>query len=94
MNLPLIIKGAFYFDGETILVPHFTGEFSIVDCTEWQTEEYIRNAYSERNAQEFVENGCRYTHDGIDYFECESSPYNTEGLELLSDLSDLEFTNY
>lgn len=35
----LIIKGAIYTDGETLLRPHYTGEYHTVDCTEYKTEE-------------------------------------------------------
>ena len=45
----------------------------------------------EENAAEFLENS-PVTVQGVDYFECEYSPHCTEGMELLSDLSNLEFT--
>ena len=36
----------------------------------------------------------QFEHDGTIYYECEYSPYHVEDWELLSDLSDLEYTEY
>ena len=41
MTNPLIIKGAIYKDGDELVRPHFTGEFWMVDCTEYKTRENI-----------------------------------------------------
>lgn len=42
----LVIKGAQYFlsdpAGDAILIPHYTGEFWIVDCDEYLTEQEIK----------------------------------------------------
>jgi hypothetical protein len=86
----LIIKGAIYTDGGTLLRPHFTGDFHTVDCTEFKTKEEIKSNYSKENAKQFL-SGYYLTYEGVKYFECEYSPYHTEGMELLSDLSELEF---
>jgi hypothetical protein len=87
----LIIKGAIYTDGDTLLRPHYTGAFHTVDCTEYKTEEEIRANYSEENANEFINDGYRLEYNNETYYECEYSPYNTENMELLSDLDSLEF---
>lgn len=93
MTTKLIIKGALYLsEGKTmVLRPHYSGEVWIVDCTEFKQRDAILSEYSEENAAEFLENS-PVTVQGVDYFECEYSPHCTEGMELLSDLSNLEFT--
>lgn len=85
-----IIKGALYFDGDTVLRAHYSGNFHTVDCTEYKTRKEIKANYSESIAKEFLSN-YPITVDGKKYYECEYSPYHTENLELLSDLSPLEF---
>jgi hypothetical protein len=85
-----IIKGAIYTDGELLLRPHYSGDFHTVDCTEYKTEEWIRSDYSEETANKFIEGDHLY-YDGEKYYECEYSPYHTQYMELLSDISDLEF---
>lgn len=90
----LIIKGAFYFDGETVLQPHYTGEFHTVDCTEFKTEEQIKLEYSKSNVKTIIKEAMQFEHNGTIYYECEYSPYHVEDWELLSDLSDLEYTGY
>jgi hypothetical protein len=87
----LIIKGAIYTDGDTLLRPHYSGEYYIVDCTEYKTEETIRYEYREELANEFIEESLPLEYEGIKYYECEYSPYHTENMELLSDISDIEF---
>ena len=43
-------------------------------------------------AKDFLD-GYYITNEGVKYYECQYSPYNTDGLELLSDVSNLEFTD-
>lgn len=90
MSNPLIIKGALYKDGNSVLRAHFTGEFWCVDCTEYKTKKEIRSEYDTKVAKQFLDNSCIIV-DDVKYFECEYSPYNTENFVLLSDLDDLEF---
>jgi len=85
-----IIKGAIYTDGDTLLRPHFSGNFFAVDCTEYKTKKEIKADYSKETAKQMLSNLC-LTYEGIKYYECEYSPYNTEGMELLSDLSEIEY---
>ena len=90
METKLIIKGAIYKCGDVLLRPHFSGEFYIVDCTEYKTAEDIKSEYDKKTARQFI-NGICITHDGVDYYQCEFSPYHTDHFELLSDLSGLDF---
>ena len=39
METRTVIKGAKYFTGDRILIPHMTGEFCLVDCDEEETLE-------------------------------------------------------
>jgi hypothetical protein len=93
MANPLIIKGAIYKSGDTLLQPHFTGQFFMVDCTEFKTKKEIKENYGKLEAKEMLSNS--YLMDrGVKYYECQSSPWNcTADFELLSDLSDLQFIN-
>ena len=91
MKTQLVIKGAHYFDGESILIPHFTGQFIIVDCTEYTTKEVLKGRYSKdwikENKSDYID------YEGTHYYYAEYSPFNiTKDWYLLSDLSDLEHT--
>jgi uncharacterized Zn finger protein (UPF0148 family) len=87
----IIIKGAIYKCGDVLLRPHYSGEFYCVDCTEYKTKEEIKADYDKKYAKQFIEEGYCLTHDGVNYYECEYSPYNTEDFELLSDLDEIDF---
>lgn len=88
-----IIKGAIYTNGEVLLRPHYSGQFHIVDCTEYKTKEQIKEEYSKDIVKQFTGKDAIYlTCDGVKYYECEYSPYCVDDdLELLSDIGDLEF---
>lgn len=94
MTNPLIIKGAIYKDGDELVRPHFTGEFWMVDCTEYKTRENIIADYDKDFYKNVINSNEPLLHDDVEYFECEYGPHNTEGFELLSDISDLEFYDY
>lgn len=47
MEVRIVIKGAKYFTGDRILIPHMTGEFFIVDCDEYVTLEELKEDYDE-----------------------------------------------
>jgi len=94
MANPLIIKGAIYKDGDELVRPHYTGEYYMVDCTEYKTKEDILANYDKADAKNIFKSNEPYLHDDVEYFECEYSPHNTQDFELLSDLSDLEFYDY
>jgi len=87
-----IIKGAIYTDGDELLRPHYSGNFSAVDCTEYKTKDQIKSEYSKEYHKKFSGKDCFFlTYEGIKYFECEYGPFNTDGMDLLSDLSELEY---
>jgi len=88
----LVIKGAVYFDreGQTVLIPHFTGEFSIVDCTEYITKEELQSKYGSAFIEENADNTIEV--EGSTYYFAESSPCAVGDWDLLSDLSELEHT--
>lgn len=86
----LVIAGALYFDGEDILIPHYTGEFHIVDCDQYSTKkEILKNydkAYFNQVKDYYIE------HDGVKYYSAEYSCFcPSDEWELLSDLSNLRF---
>ena len=85
-----IIKGAIYTNGDILLRPHFSGIFSMVDCTEYKKKDLIKAEYSKSTAKEMLSNSY-LTYKGDKYFQCEYYPYNTDEFELLSDLSPIEF---
>lgn len=92
MNNSLIIKGGIYFNEEMILKAHFSGYFYMVDCTEYKTKKQIKQEYDKEIAKNFLD-GYYITNEGIKYFECQFAPHTTDNMELLSDVSDLEFTD-
>ena len=85
----LVITGALYrVDEDTLVKPHFTGDFGAVDCTRYLTKEELEGRYDEsfirQNKNNFIEE------DGIKYYYAEYSPFHvSEDWELLSDLSEL-----
>jgi len=88
--LYLVIAGAYYYDRKNnmILIPHYTGEFQMVDCSRWMTIENLKESYQEDYIESvknlFVE------YEGVKYYEAEYYPYSTSNeWELLSDLSNL-----
>lgn len=88
----LIIKGAIYKDGDEILRPHYTGEFTAVECDEYKTREEIKANYSANFYREATGKDAEViTHEGVKYYRCEWGPRHTEDFELLSDLSNLEY---
>jgi hypothetical protein len=91
MKTKLVIKGAIYECKGVLVRPHFTGEFWVVDATQYKTKEDIKKEYSKECAKDFIKNGFHLTYEGINYYECEYSQYQTENMDLLSDLSEIEF---
>jgi hypothetical protein len=88
--MKLVIKGAVYKSGDMLVVPHYTGEFWMVDCDEFKTEDTIREDYGDH--EKFIEDGFSIEHEGVTYYSCEYGPHEVdEDFELLSDLSDLSF---
>lgn len=87
--MKLVIKGAYYYDKDSdiILVPHFTGEFRIVDCDIFMTMEDLKDSYDESYINDVKDNPIEY--DGKNYYNAEYSPQSVDEWELLSDLSEL-----
>jgi hypothetical protein len=87
----LVIKGAYYFvDGDKVLIPHYTGDYHIVDCDRYLTLEELKGQYND----DFIESvlDTYIVVDDVKYYFAEYSPYNVdENWELLSDLSELYF---
>lgn len=88
--MKLTIKGAYYYnrEEETVLMPHFTGEFSIVDCTQFEKMNYLKDNYAENWIQENKDYFIEF--EGEKYYYAEFAPHSVGDWELLSDLSDLE----
>lgn len=86
-----IIKGAIYFNGDCLLRPHFSGNFFMVDCTQYLKKEEIKDNYSKEFYKECIKSNLVLTYEGVNYYECEYSPYHVDNFELLSDISGLEF---
>ena len=91
-TLPLVIAGARYFNGDSILIPHFTGEFYMVDCDEYAPLKTLKAIYSKDYVTQVVEDERYLEHDGVKYYCAESGPFIINDWELLSDLSSLRFT--
>lgn len=85
----LIIKGAYYYDhtSDQILIPHFTGEFYVVDCDRYETIENLKERYNDDYIEEVEENYIMY--NDVKYYYAEYHPETVEDWELLSDLSEL-----
>jgi uncharacterized protein YwgA len=87
-----IIKGAIYEinNGETLLRPHYSGNFSVVDCTEYKQKKQIKEDYNAYHANRFL-SGFYLTYEGNKYYECEYSPRCTDDMYLLSDIDKINY---
>lgn len=85
----LVIKGAYYYDNDsdTILIPHFTGQYAIVDCSKYVKMEELKGRYSDSYIDHVKDNPIEY--NGEQYYDAEYSPWTVGDWELLSDLSEL-----
>lgn len=92
MAYPLIIKNGIYFDGDMLLRAHFSGYFFMVDCTEYKTKKQIKSEYDKEQAKECLK-GTYLINEGIKYYECQFGPQTTDKMDLLNDISNLEFTD-
>jgi hypothetical protein len=87
----IVIKGAYYYDREsdTILIPHFTGEFCVVDCERYERLEALTERFEDAYIAKVKDYPTEFR--GNNYYNGEPSPVNIGDWELLSDLSNLEY---
>ena len=84
-----VIKGAKYFTGDRILIPHMTGEFITVDCDEYMPLDELKEDYDEDYVESVEDNYIE--HEGEKYYYAEWGPFNvTEEWDLISDISSVE----
>ena len=86
----LVIAGAFYYDEEDdmIIVPHYTGEYSIVDCDRYVNMKILKEMYNDRYIKQVKDNPIELRDKK--YYDAEYSPISIRDTwELLSDLSKL-----
>lgn len=86
----LVIKGAYYYDNESdnILIPHYTGEFCIVDCDRYIRMKELKGNYDQSYIQEVKDNPIIFK--GKEYYNAEWGPVDvSDEWDLLSDLSNL-----
>ena len=83
-----VIKGAKYFTGDSILIPHFSGEYVTVDCDEYATLEELKKEYSAEYIESVKDNYIE--HNGEKYYYAEGGPFNvSEEWDLISDISNV-----
>lgn len=83
-----VIKGARYFTGDRILIPHFTGEYITVDCDEYVTLEELKEDYDKEYVESVEDNYIE--HEGEKYYYAEWGPFNVSSeWDLISDISSI-----
>ena len=88
--MKLVIAGAYYYDrnNEVILIPHYTGEYYVVDCYRYMKMEELKERYDENYIKDVLDDTIEF--DGELFYNAEYSPQNVnDSWELLSDLSSL-----
>lgn len=83
----LVIKGAWYFNGNELVIPHFTGEFFIVDCDCYLSKIELKEIYDDDFVTVAMESPIEYK--STTYYPAEYNAVYTENFDLLSDLSNL-----
>lgn len=68
METRIVIKGAKYFTGDRILIPHMTGEFFMVDFDEYVTLEELKEDYDEEYVESVEDNYIE--HEGGEILLC------------------------
>ncbi len=89
--MKLIIKGAHYYDRESdeILVPHYSGEYDILDCTKHIRKKELKAIYDDKYVKSVIGNPIIFK--GNKYYNAQYGPEHVGDWELLSDLSKLVF---
>ena len=87
----LVIRGAYYKNEDSILVPHSTGDYNVVDCNEYIRKKEWKNRYYEEdwegNKDHYVKvRGKKYYYAGF------RPVYVGSEWEVLSDLSGISHT--
>ena len=87
--MKFVVAGAYYYDraDETIISPHYTGEFFMVDCDEYVRMEELKGRYDESYINQVKDNPIEF--EGEKYYDAEYNPFNVGDWELISDLSEL-----
>lgn len=84
----VVIRGAKYFRGDDIVIPHMTGEYWMVDCDNYVTLEELKDEYDEEYVESVKDNYIE--HEGVNYYYAEWGPESvTDDWELISDISSL-----
>ena len=84
-----VIAGAVYKRENDLVIPHQTGEFSIVDCDNYVTMEELKADYDEDYIKEVEDNYIEYR--GVKYYYAEWSPEHVtdDWYLLLESISEL-----
>ena len=84
-----VIKGAYYYDreSETILIPHFTGEYYMVDCSQFVKMDELKKIYDESYINQVKNDPIEF--EGEKYYNAEYSLWTIGEWELINDLSDI-----
>ena len=87
--MKFVVKGAYYFSEgyNRVLVPHYTGEFGLVDCTQYRTKKDILSDYDKEYFKKVKEDYVEV--DDVKYYYTEYDCFNPDDFDLLSDLSEL-----
>lgn len=90
--MPLVIAQAVYSHKDDLAIPHFTGEFNMVDCTLYMRKKRLKTLYDKEKIEIFLEN-TYLIYDDIKYYATETYLIDTDKLYLESDLSKLVHNN-
>ena len=86
----LCIRGATYYDpgADWILIPHYSGDYRAVDCDQYAPMGDLKQNYDKAYIRGVVKDYPVLTYRGTKYYYAEWGPNSTDGLILLSDLTD------
>ena len=85
-----IIAGAYYYDieSDTILIPHYSGGFWMVDCNQYVKIEELKDRYNKDYILSVKDDFITYNREK--YYNAEYSPWTVGEWKLLSDISELK----
>ena len=90
--MKLVICQAIYSYEDYLVVPHFTAEVGIMQCSIYKTKKQLKRDFGKEDAKKFTENSY-LTYENVKYYDCDVKCINTEKMELESDLSKLVHYN-